>query len=458
MMKHKALVQKDLEYVWHPFTQMGVYAEKEPIIIESGKGSYLYDTKGRRYLDGYASLWVNVHGHQNQQLNRAIQKQLKSIAHSTLLGSSNIPSIKLAEKLVQITPERLKKVFYSDTGSAAVEIAIKIAYQYWKNKDPEKYAKKNKFLTLHQAYHGDTIGSVSVGGIDTFHRIFNDLIFENIQVPCPSFYHSDAESEAAMTARILDQIEKLLQTRGDEIVGFVIEPLIQGATGLFVHPKGFLKAVEQLCRKYDVLLIVDEVAVGFGRTGKMFACEHEDVQPDLMCLGKAITGGYVPLAATLTSQEIYDAFLSHTHAEKTFFHGHTYTGNQVVCAVALENIKLFKKRHLISQIQKTSQTLAQQLHTLSTHPYVGDIRGRGLMYGVELVANKEQKTPLAIESVEAIIDQCKQEGLMIRNLENVITFVPVLSMSNKEIKKMVRIFKKVLLNQYRVESEGGASR
>ncbi|EGQ3667723.1 adenosylmethionine--8-amino-7-oxononanoate transaminase [Staphylococcus pseudintermedius] len=443
-MKHETLVQKDRDYVWHPFTQMGMYNQQDPIIIEKGKGSYLYDTRGRKYLDGYASLWVNVHGHQNRQLNRAIQRQLNQIAHSTLLGSSNVPSILLAEQLVTMTPERLQKVFYSDTGSAAVEIAIKMAYQYWKNLDAERYAKKNKFLTLHQAYHGDTIGSVSVGGIDTFHRIFKDLIFENIQVPCPSFYHSDYASEATMVDDILKQIEAILQARADEIVGFVIEPLIQGATGLYVHPEGFLKAVEQLCRKYNILLIVDEVAVGFGRTGKMFACEHEDVQPDLMCLGKAMTGGYIPLAATLTSQAVYDAFLSDAHAKQTFFHGHTYTGNQVVCAVALENIRLFQTRHLIHHIEKTSTTLRKSLETLSAHPHVGNIRGRGLMYAVELVENCSDKTPLDIAQVEAMIAKCKQEGLMIRNLENIITFVPVLSMSNREIKKMVRIFKKAL--------------
>lgn len=443
-MKHETLVQKDRDYVWHPFTQMGMYNQQDPIIIEKGKGSYLYDTKGRKYLDGYASLWVNVHGHQNKQLNRAIQRQLKSIAHSTLLGSSNIPSILLAEQLVKLTPERLQKVFYSDTGSAAVEIAIKMAYQYWKNIDPEKYARKNKFLTLHQAYHGDTIGSVSVGGIDTFHRIFKDLIFDTIQVSCPSFYHSDYDTEEEMKAAILAQIEAVLEARSDEIVGFVIEPLIQGATGLFVHPKGFLKAVEQLCRKYNILLIVDEVAVGFGRTGEMFACTHEGVQPDFMCLGKAITGGYVPLAATLTSQAVYEAFLSDSHAKKTFFHGHTYTGNQVVCAIALENIRLFEQRQLVRHIQKTSATLQQQLSSLHQHQHVGDIRGRGLMYGVELVADRATKTPLPIEQVEAIIATCKEEGLMIRNLENVITFVPVLSMSQREIKRMVSIFKKAL--------------
>lgn len=443
-MNNKQLINKDLNYVWHPFTQMGVYGQSTPIIIEKGRGSYLYDTNGKKYLDGYASLWVNVHGHNNKQLNHAIHRQLKKIAHSTLLGSSNIPSIELAEQLVSITPQSLQKVFYSDTGSAAVEIAIKMAYQYWKNLNQPQYANKCKFLTLQNGYHGDTLGSVSVGGIDTFHQIFEDLIFENIQITSPSLYQSQYNTEEAMLHAILDEIESTLRQQADEIVGFVIEPLIQGATGLFVHPHGFLKGVEQLCKKYNILLICDEVAVGFGRTGKMFACEHEQVEPDIMCLGKAVTGGYLPLAATLTSQHIYDAFLSDSHGVNTFFHGHTYTGNQLVCAVALENIELYKKNQVIRHIQQTSKLLHNELHKLATHNHVGDIRGRGLMYGVELVADKASKHPLSIDQVEAIIAECKARGLMIRNLENVVTFVPILTMSNKEIKKMVHIFTKSL--------------
>lgn len=445
-MNKRSLKTKDFDYVWHPFTQMGLYSKSEPIIIEKGKGSYLYDINGKRYLDGYASLWVNVHGHNNKKLNKAIKKQLEKISHSTLLGSSNIPSIELAEKLVNITPNKLNKVFYSDTGSASVEIAIKMAYQYWKNIDKEKYKNKNKFITLENGYHGDTIGAVSVGGIESFHKIFKDLIFENIQVQTPSLYKSSYKNEDEMVYAILNDIERILIERNDEIAGFILEPLIQGATGLYVHPRGFLKSVEQLCRKYNVLLICDEVAVGFGRTGELFACNHENVEPDIMCLGKAITGGYLPLAATLTTQKIYNAFLSDDHGKNTFFHGHTYTGNQIVCSVALENIRLFEKNKLLSHIKRTSKTLEKQLNGLKYHKNVGDVRGRGLMFGVELVEDKETKQPLDIKIVEKMIDNCKENGLMIRNLENVITFVPVLSMSNNEIKKMVNIFRKVLID------------
>ncbi|GEP77518.1 adenosylmethionine--8-amino-7-oxononanoate transaminase [Staphylococcus carnosus] len=443
-MNKTELIQDDHDYVWHPFTQMGVYSETDPIIIERGEGSYLYDVNGKAYLDGYASLWVNVHGHNNARLNNAINEQLGKIAHSTLLGSSNVPSIELAKRLVEITPGNLRKVFYSDTGSASVEIAIKMAYQYWKNKNPEKYAAKKKFLTLKNGYHGDTIGAVSVGGIDAFHAIFKDLIFENIQVGCPSLFKSDYETEAELIESITAEIREILEKQSEEICGFVIEPLIQGATGLYAQPVRFLKEVEKLCREFGVLLIVDEVATGFGRTGTMFACERADVNPDIMCLAKGITGGYLPLAATLTSQEVYDAFLSGSHAEKTFFHGHTYTGNQVTCSAAIENLNLFEETNLIAHIEKTSALLKSELEALNNLDYVGNIRGYGLMYGVELVEPKETESPLSIATVEKIIQTCKENGLMIRNLENVITFVPVLNMSESEIKKMTDIFKNAL--------------
>lgn len=443
-MNKAELIQDDYDYVWHPFTQMGVYSETDPIIIERGEGSYLYDINGKAYLDGYASLWVNVHGHNNARLNAAITEQLGKIAHSTLLGSSNVPSIELAKRLVEITPSNLRKVFYSDTGSASVEIAIKMAYQYWKNKNPEKYAEKKKFLTLKNGYHGDTIGAVSVGGIDTFHAIFKDLIFENIQVGCPSLFKSDYETETALIENITAEIREILEKHSEEICGFVVEPLIQGATGLYAQPVHFLKEVEKLCREFDILLIVDEVATGFGRTGTMFACERADVNPDIMCLAKGITGGYLPLAATLTSQAVYDAFLSGSHAEKTFFHGHTYTGNQVTCSAAIENLNLFEETHLIAHIEKTSALLKHELEALNDLDYVGNVRGYGLMYGVELVNPKENNEPLAIPIVERIIQTYKEDGLMIRNLENVITFVPVLNMSEAEIKKMTDIFKQAL--------------
>ncbi len=432
----------DKEYVWHPFTQMRTYRESKPLIIERGEGSYLYDVEGKRYLDGYASLWVNVHGHSNPELNSALCEQVEKVAHSTLLGSANVPSILLAKKLAEITPGHLSKVFYSDTGAASVEIALKIAYQYWKNIDPKKYRNKNKFISLNEAYHGDTVGAVSVGGIDLYHRIFAPLLFERIPSPSPYTYRMDDIGNAeAVKTYCLESLEQLLWEHAEETAGVIIEPLVQGAAGIITQPEGFLKGVEQLCRKFNVLLICDEVAVGFGRTGSLFACEQEEVVPDLMCIGKGLTGGYMPLAATITHDEIFNAFLGEPDEHKTFYHGHTYTGNQLACSVALKNIELIEKRGLVKEIAKKAKHLAEKLSVLYELPVVGDIRQRGLMVGIEIVKDRASKKVFQSEEniVPRIIQTARENGLIIRELGPVITMIPVLSMSESELDQMVDI-------------------
>jgi adenosylmethionine---8-amino-7-oxononanoate aminotransferase len=439
---YEQLEQFDKQYVWHPFTQMKSYLEEKPLIIESGKGSYLYDVDGNEYLDGYASLWVNVHGHSDPELNEALHEQIEKISHSTLLGSANVPSILLAKKLVEIWGGNLAKVFYSDTGAAAVEIALKMAYQYWKNIDPVRYKDKNKFISLKEAYHGDTIGAVSVGGMDLFHRIFRPLLFERIEVPAPYVYRmDDYGSEEDIVNYCLQQLEELLSRQHSEIAGMIVEPLVQGAAGIITHPKGFLKGVEKLCRKYNILLICDEVAVGFGRTGTLFACEQEEVQPDIVCLGKGITGGYLPLAATLTTEEIYSAFLGEIHENKTFFHGHTYTGNQLACSVALKNIELIEKRNLVSEVQRKAQKLSGKLQKLYELPIVGDVRQRGLMIGIEIVKDKKTKEIFdRSEQIEHnIILEARKRGLIIRPLGPVLTFIPVLAMTDEQLETAVNI-------------------
>ncbi|MBY0005989.1 adenosylmethionine--8-amino-7-oxononanoate transaminase [Priestia aryabhattai] len=442
MSYQKAELEKwDKEYVWHPFTQMKAYRESNPLIIERGEGSYLYDVAGNKYLDGYASLWVNVHGHNDPELNTALHIQVEKLAHSTLLGSANVPSILLAKKLAEITPGSLSKVFYSDTGSAAVEIALKIAYQYWQNLDSAKYKNKSKFISLNEAYHGDTIGAVSVGGMDLFHRIFKPLLFERIPTPSPYIYRMDGfETEEQASAYCIHQLEKLLQNNGEEVAGLIIEPLVQGAAGIITHPPGFLKQVERLCKAYGVLLICDEVAVGFGRTGTLFACEQEDVVPDIMCVGKGITGGYMPLAATLTSEQIFNAFLAHPDENKTFFHGHTYTGNQLACTVALRNIELMEERELIRSVKERSKVFKRYLLKLYELPNVGDIRQRGLMAGIEVVKDRQTKSIFEDKKVMGdIILAARQKGLIIRELGPVITMMPILSMTDEELKTMVEI-------------------
>jgi adenosylmethionine---8-amino-7-oxononanoate aminotransferase len=439
---YEQLEHLDKQYVWHPFTQMKSYIEEKPLIIERGKGSYLYDVEGKKYLDGYASLWVNVHGHSDPELNEVLHEQIEKISHSTLLGSANVPSILLAKKLVEIWGGNLSKVFYSDTGAAAVEIALKMAYQYWQNIDPVRYKDKNKFISLKEAYHGDTIGAVSVGGMDLFHRIFRPLLFERIEVPSPYVYRMDEYGdEEEIVNYCLKQLEETLEKHHSEVAGMIVEPLVQGAAGIIVHPKGFLKGVEKLCRKYNILLICDEVAVGFGRTGTLFACEQEDVQPDIVCLAKGITGGYLPLAATLTTDEIYSAFLGEVHENKTFFHGHTYTGNQLSCSVALKNIELIEKRNLVSDVQRKAQALAGKLQKLYELPIVGDIRQKGLMIGIEIVKDKKTKEIFdRSEQIEhKIILEARKRGLIIRPLGPVITFIPVLAMTDDELETAVNI-------------------
>ncbi len=436
------LEQWDKQYVWHPFTQMQQYLREKPLIIKQGEGSYLIDVEGNRYLDGVSSLWVTVHGHCHPELNQAVKEQLDHIAHSTLLGIANVPSILLAKKLVEITPPGLNKVFYSDNGATAVEIALKIAFQYWQQKDGGRYRRKTKFISLVNAYHGDTIGSVSVGGIPLFHSIFKPLLFECLYAPAPYCYRCPLgmEKESCEMA-CLNQLEGLLEKHCEEVAALIIEPLVQGAAGMITAPDGFLRRVRELCSKYNVLLIADEVAVGFGRTGRLFACEHEDVTPDLMCLAKGITGGYLPLAATLATDEIYEAFLGEPEECRTFYHGHTYTGNPLACAAALASIELFEKTDLLASLPPKIELLRRGLENFRDLPHVGDIRQRGMMVGIELVADKETKEPYAIKEQigHRVILEARRRGLIIRPLGNIIVLMPLLSMSNEELNRVLEI-------------------
>ena len=405
------LLALDKKYVWHPFTQMRDWnadVPGKPLVIDRAEGSYLIDTQGRRYLDGVSSLWVNVHGHRKAALDEALKRQADKIAHSTMLGLSNTPAIELAAKLVEIAPKGLAKVFYSDNGSTAVEIALKMSYQYWQNVGR---MKKTSIVHLENSYHGDTLGSVSVGGIDLFHKVYRKLIFKTIKI------------EASP-----DAFEALLKKHHQTIASIVLEPIVQGAAGMIMWPKGVLKRFEQLCRRYDVLLIVDEVATGFGRTGKMFACEHEGVRPDFLCIAKGITGGYLPLAATLATQRIFDGFLFPYKDMKTFFHGHTYTGNPLACAVALANIEIFKKERVLERLQPKIVFFRKRLLRLQEISCVGDIRQRGFMVGIELTRDQM--------SVR-VCEQARQHGVILRPLGNVIVLMPPLSMSIPELEVLV---------------------
>ena len=442
--KTQKLIELDKTYLWHPFTQMADWLASEPVIIESGEGFYLIDTEGRRYIDGVSSLWCNVHGHRVKKIDDAIRRQLDKIAHSTLLGLGQTASIELAEKLVQISPEGLGKVFYSDSGATAVEIAIKMAYQYWQNIGQ---TSKTKFISLKEAYHGDTVGSVSVGGMDLFHGIFKSLLFETFYVPTPHSYRFDG-SEQRCAEHSLEAIEELLKSHAGHIAGVLVEPLVQGAAGIIVHPKGFLKGVETLARKYDTLLIVDEVAMGFGRTGRMFACEHEAVRPDLMCVAKGISAGYLPLAATLATQTIFDAFLGAGDITKTFYHGHTYTGNALGCAAAIASLELFEENKILETMPEKIQLIAEYFERFGKLSYVGDCRQCGMVGGIELVADKEMKELFPFEKKigAKICAAMRSKGAMMRPLGNVVVLMPAVAMDTETLRILLDILEDTLKN------------
>jgi len=432
----------DKQYVWHPFTQMRGYLGEKPLIVDRGEGSYLYDVEGNRYLDGTSSLWVNVHGHVKEEINSVIREQLDRVAHSTLLGLANVPSVLLAKKLVEITPSGLNKVFYSDSGATSVEIALKIAYQYWQQQRREEYRSRRKFISLNEAYHGDTIGSVSVGGMDLFHSKFKPLLFETIHAPAPYCYRCPmGKNKDTCSMECLKEVESILDRHHREVAAFLIEPLVQGAAGMVVAPEGYLTAVSKLCKQYNVLLIADEVAVGFGRTGKMFACDHEGVRPDLMCLAKGITGGYLPLAATMATDLIYDAFLGEIEDFKTFYHGHTYTGNPLACSAALANLDLMEKINFIDGLQEKTVFLADGLKRFRNLEHVGDIRQKGMMVGIELVEDRPGKRlyPPGTNIGHRVILEARKNGLIIRPLGHVIVLMPILSMSLPQLEELLNI-------------------
>jgi adenosylmethionine-8-amino-7-oxononanoate transaminase len=441
---YQDLALKNKQYVWHPFTQMQDYINDEPLIISHGKDRKLFDVLGNEYYDGVSSIWLNVHGHNIKELNEAIAEQLNKVAHSTLLGMANIPAILLAERLVNITPVGLEKVFYSDSGATAVEIAIKMAYQYWRNIGK---SEKNTFVTMKEAYHGDTIGAVSVGAIDLFHQTYRDLLFPSIKLSYPHFYRSKYEgSREDVTKAYLNEVENLFIEKADSIAALIIEPIVQGASGIIVMPPGYLKGLDALCKKYEVLLIADEVATGFGRTGRMFACEQEGISPDILTCGKGLTGGYLPVSATLTTNTIYEAFLGTYEEQKTFFHGHSYTGNPLGCAVALANLDLFEKNQLINHVEEISSFIEESLRKFYDLQHVGDIRQSGVMIGIELVLSKETKKPFHWNDRVGVrvTKRAKELGLLTRPLGNVIVFMPPLASTKSELEEMLNIMYKAI--------------
>ena len=411
------LVSADRDHLWHPFTQQRGWEREEPLIVERAEGTDLVDTEGRRYIDGVSSLWCNVHGHRHPVIDAAVREQLDRIAHTTMLGLSHPSAIELAARLVDIAPPGLSRVFYSDSGSTAAEIALKMAFQYWQQQGGE-HARKTKFVALRDAYHGDTVGSVSVGGIELFHSLYRPLLFDTLK------------AEPGHTA----EMERLLVENEGEVAAVIMEPLVQGAAGILVHPEGYLRAVRELCDRHGVLLILDEVATGFGRTGRMFACEHEQVAPDFLCLAKGITGGYLPLAATLATERVYEGFLGEFEEFRTFFHGHTYTGNPLACAAALATLDVFEEERTLERLQPKLALLGDLLEPLEAHPAVAEVRRRGTMTGIELGG-----FPLEARMGHQVTLEARRGGAIVRPLGDVVVLMPPLSISEADLTRLVAI-------------------
>jgi adenosylmethionine-8-amino-7-oxononanoate aminotransferase len=437
---YETLKRLDHTYLWHPFTQMQEWVAEEPCIINEGDGHYLIDVHGRKYLDGVSSLWCNVHGHRIKELDEAIRAQLDRIAHSTFLGLSHVPGIQLAQKLIEIAPRGLKRVFYSDDGATAVEVALKMAVQYWQLKGD---TNRTRMVSLVESYHGDTVGSMSMGYSETFHRFHKSLLFPVLRLTPPHVfrYHRRLSEQDALNAAVQEAQEKLTQNK-DSLAALIMEPLMQGAAGMWSQPAEYVKAIVHICRRDGILVIFDEVATGFGRTGKMFACEHAGVSPDILCLAKGLTAGYLPLAATLTTEEIFSAFLGEYKEFKTFFHGHTYTGNPLGCAVAMANLDLFERESIVEKIQPRVAYLKTRLdEDCLSLAHVSDVRQWGYMVGIELVEDKAGRKSYAPERRigHEVILEARKKGVLIRPLGDVIILTPPLSIMDDELKLLVNV-------------------
>ncbi len=433
---YDTLASWDREHLWHPFTQMKGFVQEELLIINRGDGPYLYDLQGRRYLDGVSSLWCNVHGHRRPELDRALVAQLENLAHTTLLGLTHPPAIVLARRLAEITPAGLTKVFFSDDGSTAVEAALKMAYQYWQLKGRWE---KGRFLKLKEAYHGDTLGAVSVGGIDLFHETYRPLLFDTLAAPAPYCYRCPDREDCR--EQCLAEMVRLVEQHHRELAAVILEPVMQGAAGMIPQPPGYLAKVREVTQQNNVLLIADEVATGFGRTGTMFACEQEEVCPDILCLAKGITGGYLPLAATLATDQIYLAFLGEYHEFKTFFHGHTFTGNPLAAAVSLASLEVFAQDRVLENLAPNIEILREHLGEMAAHPHVGDVRQRGFMVGIELVADKETREPFPVarRTGHRVILEARKLGAIVRPLGDVLILMPPLCITTDELNTLCRI-------------------
>jgi adenosylmethionine-8-amino-7-oxononanoate aminotransferase len=480
--------QLDHAHVWHPFTQMRDWLKREPIVITSGKGAVLRDVHGKTYLDANSSIWTNLHGHQHPKINAAITRQLKKISHSSALGFANEPASLLAAQLVkaanaiydlrftiydqqaraarksEFVNRKLNKVFYSDDGSTALEVALKLAYEYTRRTRGPK--TKPRFLSLNGAYHGDTIGAVSLGHIDLFHKAYGGMLFATDKVMAPYCYRcpfnrakperADAREYRKCNWECVGKVEQKFsaqEKRKNPYAAFVFEPLLQGAAGMIPQPKSWLKQVTDMARAHGSLLIADEVMTGFGRTGgaksdirnpkseSLFACHQEEVQPDFLCLAKGLTGGYLPMAATLTTEKVFAAFLGNYEEFKTFFHGHSFTGNQLGAAASLASLEILQSKTSRQARAALEKQLTAELKSLWSLPQVGDIRQVGLVVGIELVKNWRTREPFALQERAGIrvCEAMAKRGVLTRPIGSVIALLPPYCTTPAQVRKMVTV-------------------
>ncbi len=448
------LQTRDLQHVWHPCSQMKDYEQFPPIVIKKGQGVWLYDEKDQRYLDAVSSWWVNLFGHANPRISQALSEQAFTLEHAIFANFSHEPAIKVAEKLVALTPEGLNKVFFADNGSAAIEVALKMSFQY--HMQTGKTSKK-RFLALTDAYHGETLGALSVGGVDLYNELYQPLLLDTVRAQGPDCYRCPFHDRPdSCQAQCISFVEDALAMHHAEITAVIIEPLIQAAAGMKMYPPIYLKQLRALCTQYNVHLIADEIAVGFGRTGTMFACEQAAITPDFMCLSKGLTGGYLPLSVVLTSDEVYNAFYDDYGTMKAFLHSHSYTGNTLACRVALEVLTMFEEEQYIDIVQEKGERMYKLAMEAFNHlPYVGEYRQVGFVGAIELVANAVTKESLPSEERIGyqIYKRALTKGLLIRPLGNVLYFMPPYIITDDEMHFMIETAKDTIV-QFFAEREG----
>ncbi len=438
MNKIEELQRKDLEHIWHPCSQMKDYEELKPIIIKHGKGAYLYDMEGKSYLDAVSSWWVNLFGHSNRRINEAITAQIEKLEHAIFANFSHEPAIEIAERIVKIAPKGLNKVFFADNGSSAIEVALKLSFQYHQQRGNKS---RTKFACLTNAYHGETLGALSMGDLDLYSKVFKPLLLDTLRVEGPDCYRCRyGKYSKSCNAECFENMEQAFEENHELLCGIIVEPLIQCAAGMKIYPPIYLKKLRALCDRYDIHLIADEVAVGFGRTGKMFASEHADISPDIMCVSKGLTAGYLPLALTLTNDKIYNAFYSDYVELKAFMHSHSYTGNPITCAIACKSLDIFEEDNILEANEKKSQYIEERVKEhIENHPFVGDFRQLGMVGAIELVKDKKSKKGFDWKKRVGyqIFKKGLQNGIILRPLGNVIYFMPPYIVEKEDIDFMI---------------------